>query len=208
MANDTPGIYIKKLSDNGSVFKFIYNFLILSVKLVLAVPHLIIFAFHPKKKLILSDVYDVKNLLLSLIFVKHYRNLFYYRVGNCKYFFKWLLPEDSTIHVPVSLDLGSHAHFVHNTSCFLNAKKIGDNFVCYHHVTIGTNGLGYFDKPVIGNNVTIYTGAVVVGNITIGDNVIISANSVVIKNVPSNSLIVGNPAMIVKLNGQRVDIKL
>lgn len=53
-------------------------------------------------------------------------------------------------------------------------------------------------RPTIGNNVTIYTGAVVVGNISIGDNVIIAANAVVRNDVPNNVLVAGVPAKIVK----------
>lgn len=47
-----------------------------------------------------------------------------------------------------------------------------------------------------------------VGGVKIGNNVIIGANSVVIKDVPNNATVVGVPARIVKLNGERVDIKL
>lgn len=47
---------------------------------------------------------------------------------------------------------------------------------------------------IIGNNVIIYAGAMLLGNITIGDNSIIGANSVVTKNCPPNSIMVGTPA--------------
>lgn len=56
--------------------------------------------------------------------------------------------------------------------------------------------------------VTVGCGAVIVGDILIGDNVTIGANSVVLKNVPSNCTVVGNPARIVRLNGEKVNIKL
>lgn len=75
-------------------------------------------------------------------------------------------------------------------------------------VTIGSDGRKHNTKPTIGNNVTIYTGAVVVGEITIGDNVKIAANTVVIKSVPSNCTVAGNPAYIVKRDGQKVYEKL
>lgn len=201
-------VYFVKLSDNGSKFKLLYNLLILFFSFIFIIPHLIVFILHPKKDMILSDTQNFTNLILSLIFVKQYRNLFYYRVGNIKFFFKWILPEDSSLHVPVSLNLGKSALFVHNNSTFLNAKSIGDNFVCYHHVTIGNDRLGSDKKPVIGNDVTIYTGAVVVGDIIIGNNVNIGANAVVVKNVPSDSTVVGSPAKIVKLNGYRTNMPL
>lgn len=46
------------------------------------------------------------------------------------------------------------------------------------------------------------------GGVKIGDNVKIGANCVVIKDVPNNATVVGVPARIVRLNGERVDIKL
>jgi serine acetyltransferase len=47
-----------------------------------------------------------------------------------------------------------------------------------------------------------------VGNITIGNNVTISANSFICKNIPNNAVIIGNPAKIIKLNNQKVNIPL
>lgn len=62
--------------------------------------------------------------------------------------------------------------------------------------------------PIIGDNVRIATGAIVLGEITIGDNSIIGAGAVVVKSVPANCTVIGNPARIVKLNNKRVDINL
>lgn len=45
------------------------------------------------------------------------------------------------------------------------------------------------ERPIIGNNVVIYSGAVVVGDIQIGDNCIIEANTFVDKSYPANSII-------------------
>jgi len=201
-------IYFVDLSDNGSKMKLCYHLLILALRFITIIPHLLVFAFHSNKKMILSDTATVKNLILSLVFARQYRNLFYHRIGNIKYFFKWILPEDRTLDIPGSMKIGKTALFIHNTSSFLNAESIGDYFVCYHHVTLGTNRLGGQQKPVIGNNVMVCTGAVVVGGITVGDNVIIGANAVVVKDVPPNCTVIGSPARIVKQNGVRVDILL
>ena len=46
--------------------------------------------------------------------------------------------------------------------------------------------------------VTIYPGAVVIGNIKIGNNVVIGANSVVTKDVPDNTVVAGIPAKVIK----------
>ena len=50
----------------------------------------------------------------------------------------------------------------------------------------------------IGNNVFVGVNSIILRNITIGDNVVIAAGSVVNKDVPSNTLVAGNPARIIK----------
>ena len=82
---------------------------------------------------------------------------------------------------------------VHGFSSIVVAESIGRNFEFYQNVTVGWGKTG---KPIIGDNVQIYAGAVVAGKITIGNNVRIAANSFVRCDVPDNSLVYGNPAVI------------
>jgi putative colanic acid biosynthesis acetyltransferase WcaB len=75
---------------------------------------------------------------------------------------------------------------------------IGDNCVLRHCTTIGNKGITTDDVPTIGNNVNIGANTSILGKIIIGDNVIIGAGSVVIRNVPSDCVIAGNPAKIIR----------
>jgi len=50
----------------------------------------------------------------------------------------------------------------------------------------------------IGNNVWVGTGVIILPGVTIGDNVVIGANSVVTRNIPSNSIAYGSPALVQK----------
>lgn len=62
----------------------------------------------------------------------------------------------------------------------------------------GTIGWANGGEPIIGNNVWIACGAKVLGPITIGDDVIIGANAVVVKDIPSHSVVAGVPAIVIK----------
>ncbi|WP_316799499.1 serine acetyltransferase [Pedobacter frigidisoli] len=53
-------------------------------------------------------------------------------------------------------------------------------------------------SPVIGDNVDIGVNVVIIGDIRIGNNVIIGAGSVITKDVDDNSVMVGNPAVVLK----------
>jgi len=54
-------------------------------------------------------------------------------------------------------------------------------------------------KPIlIGDNVWIGTGCIVLGGVTIGDGSVIAAGSVVVKNIPANCLAGGNPAKVIR----------
>lgn len=172
------------------------------------VPLQLAYMLSSSKKLVLSDFGTYHNMLKSVIYGKHNRNLFYHRMGRSSILYSWVLPEEQSLKLPFSCQLGFHAHFVHNDCCHINAERIGDNFICYPHVVIGSKNLQNSKKPVIGNDVTIGTGAVIVGDIRIGNNVQISANAFVNRNVPDNAVVLGNPAMIIKLNNKKVNIPL
>lgn len=108
--------------------------------------------------------------------------------------------------IPPSIQIDENVEFVHNgLGCVFHPKTvIGKNCKIYQNVTIGGNGKiinGNVNKgaPVIKNNVAIFAGACVLGPIVIGENSIIGANCVVTKDVPPNSLVVGNPAVIKEL---------
>ena len=137
---------------------------------------------------------------------KVFRNLFYYRLGEyVSVFIKWMLPPDPTLHIWCP-SIGPGAHFEHNYATYLNAERIGSNFYCLQLVTLGNDGK--MQRPIIGDDVKIFTGATVFGGITIGNHVTIGAGAVVSKNVPDNCTVVGNPAYIVKKDGQNCKIEL
>ena len=101
----------------------------------------------------------------------------------------------------------------HPFATIIHAKYIGRNFSFRQLTTIGNKYDGQNDKlPIIGDNVTLGSNVVIIGEVHIGnnvfvgygtvilpdtyigDNVIIGAGSIVRGKVDSDSVVVGNPA--------------
>ena len=76
---------------------------------------------------------------------------------------------------------------------------VGHNCMIGQGVTIGGKS-GWYEVPIIGDNVEISAGARILGPVRIGNNVIIGANAVVVKDVPDNCVVAGVPARIIRDN--------
>jgi serine O-acetyltransferase len=84
--------------------------------------------------------------------------------------------------------------------------EIGENVTLYQGVTLGGTGFAAGKRhPTVEDNVTIGSGAKLLGPITVGHGAKIGANSVVITDVPPKSTVVGNPGHPVRVDGERVE---
>jgi len=84
--------------------------------------------------------------------------------------------------------------------------EIGDDVTLYQGVTLGGTGFATGKRhPTVEDNVTIGSGAKLLGPITVGHGAKIGANSVVITDVPPNSTVVGNPGHVVRIDGRKVE---
>ena len=82
--------------------------------------------------------------------------------------------------------------------------ELGDDVTLYQGVTLGGTGFATGKRhPTVQDNVTIGSGAKLLGPITVGHGSKIGANSVVIHDVPPNSTVVGNPGHPVRVEGRR-----
>jgi len=82
--------------------------------------------------------------------------------------------------------------------------EIGDDVTLYQGVTLGGTGFATGKRhPTVQDNVTIGSGAKLLGPITIGHGAKIGANTVVIHDVPPNSTVVGNPGHPVRVEGRK-----
>lgn len=96
--------------------------------------------------------------------------------------------------------VGPGLHIVHHGYRRIDSvKSIGRNLTILPMVLIGKKTPDAdIDECKIGDNVYIGAGALIMNPVNIGDNVIIGAGSVVTKDVPSNCVVAGNPARIIR----------
>lgn len=149
--------------------------------------------------------------IIKVLGIKRYRYLMYIRIysklaykKNNRNIIRKIIKIKSENNLNVILGLkakiGTDINLPHLQNIVIGELvTIGNNCTIYHDVTLGQNNGNY---PIIGNNVIIYAGAKVIGNVHIGNNVIIGANSVVTKDVPDNAIVAGVPARIIKIRGE------
>jgi len=109
------------------------------------------------------------------------------------------------IEIHPSAEIGDSFFVDHGMGVVIGeTAEIGDNVTLYQGVTLGGTGFATGKRhPTIEDNVTIGSGAKLLGPITIGHGSKIGANSVVIHDVPANSTVVGNPGHPVRVEGRR-----
>ncbi len=102
------------------------------------------------------------------------------------------------VDIAPSVKIGGGLYFGHAYCITINPHAvIGQNCNIHKCVTIGRENRGKRQGvPTIGNNVWIGIGAIVVGNITVGDDVMIAPNAFVNCDIPSHSIVIGNPCVI------------
>jgi serine O-acetyltransferase len=84
--------------------------------------------------------------------------------------------------------------------------EIGERVTLYQGVTLGGTGFQRGKRhPTLGDNVTVGSGAKLLGPIAVGDGAKIGANTVVVEDVPPSSTVVGNPGHPVRVEGRRVE---
>jgi serine O-acetyltransferase len=109
------------------------------------------------------------------------------------------------IEIHPAAKIGSGLFIDHGTGVVIGeTAEIGNDVTLYQGVTLGGTGFATGKRhPTVQDNVTIGSGAKLLGPITIGHGAKIGANSVVITDVPPHSTVVGNPGHPVRVEGRR-----
>ncbi|MGO4911500.1 serine O-acetyltransferase [Leeuwenhoekiella sp. W20_SRS_FM14] len=115
-------------------------------------------------------------------------------------FIEWIMG----VEINWNVELGRGAIVYHGQSLVIFANtSIGSNCTLRHSTTLGNKQLvngGVTQGPKLGNNVDVGAHVCILGNIEIGNNVKIGAGSIVVKDIPDNCVVVGNPARIIRRN--------
>lgn len=141
-----------------------------------------------------------QTFLMLIVLYPEFRYLFFYRLRQKSkiaklFLFSLRLFNSHNLYIYCT-DIGEGLFIEHGFSTIISCNKIGKNCWINQQVTIG-----YSDEvncPTIGSNVHIKAGAKVIGGVNIGDDVVIGAGAVVVKDIPSHSIVAGVPARIIK----------
>lgn len=148
-----------------------------------------------------------------MIFTHTSHLLFFFRLGQSaskvpligkilKFFIEYFIRVVYASDISCLATIGPGLVFVHGHDIVIGADVvIGDCCKIFNGVTLGnkdTTQTSTGNQPVVGDNVTLSTGAKILGPVTLGDNVVVGANSVVIRNCDSNTVVAGVPARVVR----------
>ena len=103
------------------------------------------------------------------------------------------------IEIGIDAKIGTGFHMVHPCNITVSGLAVvGDNCIMLKGSTIGVvNGdWEHWGAPIIGNCVYIGLNSTVIGKIRIGDDVLIAPNTLVNQDVPSHSVVIGNPMQV------------
>lgn len=138
---------------------------------------------------------DNLNCIWNLYKLKHrtsnpvLKKVYNFLLNRCAHRHGGYIGADAIIKEIPSLPHGMHGIYI---STF---AEIGHGCRIYQNVTIGEVNR---KAPVVGDNVLIGAGAVLIGDIKIGNNVKIGAGAVVNKNIPDNCTVVSQPIRIIE----------
>jgi serine O-acetyltransferase len=111
------------------------------------------------------------------------------------------------VEIHPAAKIGSDFFIDHGSGVVIGeTSEIGDRVTLYQGVTLGGTGFARGKRhPTLENDVTVGSGAKLLGPVTVGRNAKVGANTVVIEDVPEETTVVGNPGHPVRVEGSPVE---
>lgn len=167
------------------------------------------------RKEIKEDLYryvgkDSEKLFIQIryfLFTPGFRYIYFFRKTSLaknklsRLFYHWCMRRCMLkygIQIPYCTKIGRGFRIVHFGHIVVNPDAvIGENFNISQGALVGNAQGKKQGTPIIGNNVCLNANAIIIGGVTIGDNVLIAPGAFVNFDVPSNSVVIGNPGKII-----------
>jgi serine O-acetyltransferase len=147
----------------------------------------------------------ILTAVLKVLLFPRIRAVVYYRLSHLAiawrldpiaYAFQQFGLRCSGAEIHPKCTIGPYFCLFHSNGLVIGDRvRIGSNFRCFHGVTLGDKD-AVPGQPILGNDVTVYAGAKILGPIHIGDRAVIAANAVVLCDVPPDCVAVGIPARV------------
>ena len=111
------------------------------------------------------------------------------------------------VEIHPAAKIGSDFFIDHGSGVVIGeTTEIGDRVTLYQGVTLGGTGFARGKRhPTLRDDVTVGSGAKLLGPVTVGRNAKVGANTVVIEDVPPHTTVVGNPGHPVRVEGKPVE---
>jgi serine O-acetyltransferase len=111
------------------------------------------------------------------------------------------------VEIHPAASIGSEFFIDHGSGVVIGeTTEIGDRVTLFQGVTLGGTGFARGKRhPTLEDDVTVGSGAKLLGPVTIGRNAKVGANTVVIEDVPPRTTVVGNPGHPVRVEGKPVE---
>lgn len=149
--------------------------------------------------LLYSGVHAVFNHRIAHFFFKHKLFFLARLTSQLSRFF-------TGIEIHPGAKIGKRLFIDHGSGVIIGeTTEIGDDCTLFQGVTLGGTGKDHGKRhPTLGNNISVGSGAKILGPVHIGDNTKIAANAVVLNDVPPDCTVVGIPGEIVRIGGKRI----
>jgi len=111
------------------------------------------------------------------------------------------------VEIHPAAEIGTEFFIDHGSGVVIGeTARIGDRVTLYQGVTLGGTGFQRGKRhPTLGDNVTVGSGAKLLGPIAVGDGAKVGANTVVVEDVPPGATVVGNPGHPVRVEGKPIE---
>jgi serine O-acetyltransferase len=111
------------------------------------------------------------------------------------------------VEIHPAAKIGSDFFIDHGSGVVIGeTTEIGDRVTLFQGVTLGGTGFARGKRhPTLRDDVTVGSGAKLLGPVTVGRNAKVGANTVVIEDVPPHTTVVGNPGHPVRVEGKPVE---